>query len=331
MSTKLTSPANDQDRAFFERELDSFLPDRIFDAHAHLMKEGTHKFNVKGTPATTGYDEYQFFMRDIHTRRHTAALFLPGFSADMKDKLPEANAWMGEQTAKGKDCVGAFFVCPEDDPEWVRQEVRRLKLHGLKCYHVMSPTKPTFEAEIPNYLPERLVKVAHEEGWFITLHMVKRRAVADPGNQHWIRHYCKNYPNMKLILAHSARGFEPAHNLEGLETLKGLDNVYFDSSANCESIAHQSIMRILGHKRLMYGSDFQISHLRGRSLAINDYFIWLYEQTPVWGDSANETQPVLVGLEHLRSMKWACWAEKLSDKEVEDVFWNNGAELFGLK
>ena len=54
---------------------------------------------------------------------------------------------------------------------------------------------------IPAYLPEPLVKVAHEEGWFITLHMVKRRAVADPGNQHWIRHYCKTYPDMKLILA----------------------------------------------------------------------------------------------------------------------------------
>lgn len=329
--TPLASPASDVDRDFFQRELDSFLPHRVFDAHSHLLKEGTNTWKFKGIPPTLGYEEFQFFIQDLHPRRRTAALFLPGFSADLKDQLPVANAWMGEQLAKTNDCVGAFFVKPDDDPDWVRQEVRRLKLHGLKCYHVFSPTKPTFEAEIPNYLPERLVKVAHDEGLFITLHMVKSRAVADPGNQHWIRRYCERYPHMKMILAHSARGFQPAHNLEGLETLKGLNNLYFDSSANCEPIAHQAILRIFGHKRLMYGSDFPISHLRGRSLAAGDSFLWLYEDTPVWGEKHAKVHPVLVGLEHLRSMKWACWAEKLSDAQVEDVFWNNAADLFGVK
>lgn len=331
MTSSLTTPANDLDRAFFERELHSFLPDRIFDAHTHLLKEGTNPWKFKGIPLNLGYEEFQFFIKDLHGDRHTAGLFLPGFGVDFRKQLPDANAWMGEHTAKAKDCVGAYVITPEDDPDFVKQEVQRLKLHGLKCYHIFSPTKPTFDAEIPNYLPERLVKVANDLGLFITLHMVKSRAVADPGNQYWIRRYCEQYPNIKMILAHSARGFQPAHNLEGLETLKGLNNLYFDSSANCEPIAHQAIIRTFGHKKLMYGSDFPISHLRGRSLSINDYFLWVYEDSPVWGSGANQVMPVLVGLEHLRSMKWACWSEKLTDKQVEDVFWNNGAELFGLK
>ena len=41
-------------------------------------------------------------------------------------------------------------------------------------------------------------------------------------------------------------------------------------------------------------------------------------------------KPVLVGLEHLRSLKWACWSERLSDSAVEDIFWNNAAKLFNL-
>ncbi|MDP7637609.1 MAG: hypothetical protein QF577_08690, partial [Phycisphaerae bacterium] len=108
-----------------------------------------------------------------------------------------------------------------DDPEWVRQEVKRLGLHGFKCYHLFAATSPTWEADIPAYLPEPLVKVADDEGWGITLHLVKARAVADPSNIQWIRRYCENYPNMTLILAHSARGFQPAHNLEGLPQLVG--------------------------------------------------------------------------------------------------------------
>ena len=152
-----------------------------------------------------------------------------------------------------------------------------------------------------------------------------------PANLEWIRRYCQEYPNIRLILAHSARGFQPAHNFEGLPKLTGLDNLYFDASANCEAIAHQTIIRAFGHHRLMYGSDGPVvSHLRGRSVAAADSFLWLYDDSPVWGEKHAEIHPVLVGLEHLRSMKWACWSERLSDTQVEDIFWNNAARLFGV-
>lgn len=316
------------DRDFYERELSAFIPDRIYDAHCHLWHSNHYQWNVPGLPADVGYKEYRELIDCLHPGRPVSSLFIP--IAMQQETIPLANAWMGEQATQDASSRGLFWVQPTDDPEWVRQEVRRLGLHGLKCYHTMSSVTPTWEAEIPDYLPESLIKVAHEEGWVITLHMVKSRAVADPSNIHWIRHYCETYPNMKLILAHSARGFQPAHNLEGLPQLTGLENLYFDTSANCEPMAHQAIIRIIGHKKLMYGSDLPVSHMRGRSLAAADSFIWLYEDTPVWGEKHQKINPVLVGLEHLRSLKWACWSERLDDEAVEDIFWNNAAELFGV-
>ena len=160
--------------------------------------------------------------------------------------------------------------------------------------------------------------------------MVRSRAAADASNIHWIRHYCEKYPDMNLILAHSARGFQPAHNLEGLSQLTGLDNLYFDTSANCEPIAHQAIIRILGHEKLLYGSDLPVSHIRGRHVAVADSFLFLDQDTPIWEAKYMKIEPVLLGLEHLRSIKWACWSERLSDIAVEDIFWNNAARLFGL-
>jgi glutamate-1-semialdehyde 2,1-aminomutase len=330
MTSTSNSCIKDVDRSFFDRELASFLPDRIFDAHTHLWRSECVPWSINGGSHNVGYEEYVGLMQDIHPGRVTKALFLPAFSEDKKDQIQVANEWNARQTAVDADCRGLFFIKPEDDPEWIRQEVKRLGLHGLKCYHTMAPVKPTWEADIPDYLPEAAVKVAHEEGWVITLHMVKSRAAADPVNIHWIRHYCETYPDMKLILAHSARGFQPAHNLEGLPKLTGLDNLYFDTSVNCEPIAHQAIIRFMGHKKMMYGSDLPASHARGRSLGAADSFIWLHEDSPIWGEKHLDMQPVLVGLEHLRSIKWACWSERLSENAIEDIFWNNAAELLGV-
>ena len=322
--------ATDVDREFFDREINSFLPDRIFDAHTHCWRQDFMPWSIKGGPDSVGWPEYVRAMEDLHPGRVTKAMFIPFVIPETVDHTLVANEWAAEVVAQDEACRGIFFVRPDDDPEWVREHVRRLDLNGLKCYHTMAKVEPTWEADIPDYLPEALVKVADEEGWVITLHMVKSRAVADPSNIHWIRHYCSTYPNMKLILAHSGRGFQAAHNLEGLPQLTGLDNLYFDTSVNCEPIAHQAIIRIIGHEKLMYGTDLPVCHARGRSLSAADSFVWLYEDTPVWGEKQGRVAPVLIGLEHLRSIKWACWSEKLSDRQVEDIFWNNAANLFGL-
>ncbi len=329
-STPKLGLAKPVDREFFQRELESFVPSKVFDAHCHIWLENEVPFRIPGWSGDVGAHEYLQLIEDLHPGRQKAALFLSFASPENPEGRHRMNEFVGRETARSSAFRGEFFVCPDDDPEWVRQEVRRLGLHGLKCYFWFSKVKEPWEAGIADFLPEPLVKVAHEEGWFITLHIVKSRALGDPGNVECIRRYCERYPNMKLILAHSARGFQPAHNLEGLPHLVGLDNLYFDTSANCEPIAHQAVLRYFGPKKLMYGSDLPISHMRGRSLSAADSFIWIYEETPVWGEKHAKIDPVMVGLEHLRSVKWACWSERLSDSDVEDIFWNNAALLMNM-
>jgi glutamate-1-semialdehyde 2,1-aminomutase len=224
-----------------------------------------------------------------------------------------------------------MLVSPDMDPEYVRGEVRRLGLAGLKCYHVHSGLPVTWDADIPAYLPEAQVKVAHEEGLCITLHMVKARAVADPSNQHWIRIYCETYPGMQLILAHAARGFNPYHTIEGLTALRGLPNLWCDMSAVADVGACEAIIEILGPDRLLYGTDFPVSHLRGRCVAIGDGFLWLYDDTLDWKTASFQPlQPVFVGLESLRVLKQTAWHCRLTDSQVEDIFRNNARRLLGL-
>ena len=91
------------------------------------------------------------------------------------------------------------------------------------------------------------------------------------------------------------------------------------------------MIRFFGHNKLLHGTDgMSGSHYRGRTVGVDDSFIWLCEDAPVWNEKHARINPVFVGLENLRALKWACWSAKLTDKQVEDIFWNNAAELFGL-
>jgi glutamate-1-semialdehyde 2,1-aminomutase len=315
------------DVEFFKREIDRFLPDRIYDAHTHIWKPEFYSFSDQSVDWT----DYQSAMTSLHGTRPTYAMFIPFVGKDSLSYQLEANEWAAQQKDAHPYNRCNFFVKPEDDSDWILEHATRLGATGLKCYHHMANTSPTWEADIQAFLPEHQVRLCHEQNWFITLHIVKKDALANDANIECIRYYCQKYPQMQLILAHSARAFQPTHNLRGLPKLQGLPNLWFDSSANCEPMAHQAIFRILGHERFMYGCDYPVSHLRGRSLGVADSFLWLYEDTPVWGEKHAQINPVLVGLEHLRSLKWACWSEKLTENQIEDIFWNNAARLFHLE
>ena len=324
----------DDELAFFQKNLNSFVPDKVFDAHAHLWRSLQYP---QKTPSVFGDDvtceDHRRILGEVFVNRQIGGWCLP--KPILRKKETDAllaSEWISQCVKDQSFYRGAYLVRPGDDPDTVRQDIKRLGLKGYKCYHVFANRPDTVEADIPEYLPENLMKVADEESLIVTLHMVKSRALADESNIHWIRHYCKTYPNMKMILAHSARAFQPDHNFEGLDRIADLDNVFFDISANCEPMAHQSIMRIIGHHRLMYGSDFGLaSHSRGRSLSAADTFLWLYDDTPVWKEKHTTIKPLLIMLESLRSLKWACWSERLTDTQVENVFWNNAAELFEIR
>jgi glutamate-1-semialdehyde 2,1-aminomutase len=174
------------------------------------------------------------------------------------------------------------------------------------------------------------VRVAHQEQLAITLHLVRARALADPANQQAIRHYAERYPNARLILAHAGRGFNPQHTIEGIGAIKDLRNVWFDSSAVCEGGAFEAILETMGVERLLYGSDFPVSLMRARPVALGDSFLWVSGENTDFSAAYAEVAPARAGLESLRVLKRACHHLRLTDTDVERIFWRNAAELFGL-
>ncbi|MCX6047413.1 MAG: amidohydrolase family protein [Chloroflexi bacterium] len=327
----------DVDREFFAREVEPFLPEKIFDAHAHLFCHEHYTGNTLpdhliGTPTEIGLAVYRDHVAWLHGERTQGGLFFGlAFNGDRVGN----DTFVAQEVQQGQldnfKSLGQMIIAPEMEPELVRQEVRRHRFVGLKPYHTMATgVGPTWLAPIEAYLPEEHIRIAHEEGLTITLHMVRERALADPVNQATIRRYCENYPNMRLILAHAARGFNPWHTIEGIESLRGLDNVWFDTSAVTEAGGFEAIIETMGHERLLYGTDFYVSHMRGRCVAVGDSFHWFYAEDMNLAEKHTTLQPVLVGLESLRSLRLACRRLKLTDAQVEDIFYSNAADLFSF-
>lgn len=330
---------NDEDRALLARSVAPLLPDRIFDAHAHLYRHAHYGAAgppplFAGTPAEVGLARFERDIAWLHgAGRTVGGLF---FGLAFTGERAANDAFVAAETAAGRargvHALPQLIVSPDDDPEQVREAVRRGGFVGLKPYHTMARVAgPTWHAPMEAFFPEPLARVAHDEGLTVTMHLVLARALADPANQAAVRHYCERYPNMRLILAHAGRGFNPWHTIEGVAALAGLDNLWFDTSAVTEAGGFEAIVQTFGHTRLLYGSDFPVSHLRGRCVAMGDSFHWIYADGPTLGERHGDVRPVLVGLESLRALALACRRLRLSDAQIEAIFYHNAAQLFSLE
>ncbi|MCC7235640.1 MAG: amidohydrolase family protein [Bryobacterales bacterium] len=333
MSHEAPWPVLDHDLEFFRQELDSFLPARLFDAHNHLYRNADFTAAVPplaaSGPAVVDWPLVLERMREILPGRRFAALSFPYPAVGLDTAA--ANEFLAAECRQHPATLGQMVVTPAMDPEFVRETVRRHRFVGLKCYHLFSPRTPTWDSAVEEYMPEAQVKVAHEEGLSITLHMVRARALSDPVNQHSIRRLAEKYPNARWILAHAARGFNVHHTIGGIASLRGLKNIWFDTSAVTEAGAFEAIVREFGASRILYGADFPVTHMRGRCVALGDSFIWLTPENLRLNAAYSNIRPVLVMLESLRAHKQAAWNLNLSDGDLEKMFWDNAAELYGYR
>lgn len=325
--------ATQADRTLFQRLLEGFVPPDAFDAHAHLY-ELRHLAPDAGPEDFAASPEIDLDCLVEKMRQWMGARVVQNglyFPFPMKHvDCRAANRFLAESLKTHPDSRGLMLVRPQDDPAEIEQEFLSGGFAGFKVYHVFADRAETFLAEQQEFLPEWIWELCQRYGACIMMHMVLPRALGDPRNQSYIRQYCLKYPNARLILAHAARGFNAGHTVEGVRSLRGLENVWYDTSAVCEPGALEAILETCGPSRLLYGSDFPVSELRGRCISIGDGFYWLHDHNAEW-DNWLHAQPTLVGIESLLALQQACRTLKLNDGDIEKVFGTNARQLLGLR
>lgn len=313
-------------------ELAEFLPERIFDAHAHIYRlsdlHSTDRFFIDG-PKLVCLDAWRERVgRQVDERRLRGGLFVPMPTAHCE--IGTINSFVVEQLAGAPESRGLIAVSPDTPRDGVAGCLENPDIVGFKPYHLFSTDKPTFQSPIGSFLPDWVWEVADREGLVIMLHLVKDQALADPENQSYIRRMCLSYPNARLILAHCARGFHAPNTVRGLSSLGGLQNVWFDTSGICESAPIAAVLEAFGPTRLLWGSDFPVSEMRARCVTVGDNFAWVAPDKVADVESAPACSAMLVGLESLRAVREAAEVRCLDRDDLDDIFFHNARRLFGL-
>jgi len=323
--------------------LRGFIPDKVFDIHAHLYDTAYMPTTMAGQNSifedcgvVADRNAYTRLQGPLYPGIKTLRLNLVSApDASMSDRSngnrARCNDFLVRHLDQNPDDVGEAFVLPDDSDEDIKNLLVHPNIKGFKCYHVTAKNKPTWQAEISEYLPESAWRAADSHGMCMTLHMVKDAALADPGNQKIITDKTREYRNAKLILAHAGRGFAAWTAFEGVKKLSDFSNIYFDVSAVCEPTAILAVLKAAGPGRVLWGSDFPVSMMRGKCISMADSFIWL--DRPILEKLGTEQAACanLVGVESLNALAQACDLLNLSRKEVEDIFYNNAIDILGLR
>lgn len=323
----------EEDKALLAR-LQEFIPDKVFDAHAHLQNPKYYHggFNLLQAYGLADAERFKKDQKELYGDRKVRALLLATPSLLFNEDLElrrEMNAWMNEELYKVPDCVGTIYVMPQDTVEDIESMITNPQIRGFKCYHQSAKTEgPTWNADVGEYLPESAWQVADKRGMSITIHMVKDKALSDEKNMAYYKEMTAKYPNAKLILAHCARGFASWTTIEAVRELKGIPNIYYDMAAICDAAVMAELIRQAGPDHVMWGTDYAIDRCHASYMNTGESFRWIYKhELP---EEMNFPICKMV-LESLFSFKKASLLLDLSKDDIYQIFYRTGCQLFGLE
>lgn len=319
------------DAQLAREHLEGFVPNEIFDIHAHPYHAG--HFPKGEWTFLDGTEKLDCRDHQKVLKSYMPAVTIHGLYFGMPRKTADRNTmneWVREVVEKQATpwSRSLLVASPDDRPDVVARQLRSGLHCGIKVYHCYAGRHDTMNAHITEYAPEWMWEILHEIQGVMMLHIVRDGGISDTHNQKEITRLCKAYPQVRLVLAHVARSFNYRNARSGLYVLSDLDNVVVDTSAICEAETFKAALRALGPRRLLWGSDFVVSELRGRCVTTGGYFFWLHPELIKKEHSPpTNSEMTLVGIESLLALKEASEDNGLSGDDVEDIFKNNALRL----
>lgn len=319
----------DLDQRIWAEELDGFVPDRVFDVHTHIYRWA---FNLNSDKETGPYaPSIGRYFPEVTTKLadEIDAALLPGRQVErLAFPFPFAgqcdfdgsNTYVANEAARSADSASLMLVHPGMSEAEILATLKHTGAIGLKPYLVYATNADRAEAGITDFLPEHQIALADRLGLIVMMHLSKRRAISDPDNISEMLRLSERYPRVRWILAHCARSYSAWAIEKAAASLRGLPNVWYDTSTVCEADALDALYNGVGVDRVMYGSDDMIGPMRGKYIAFGFAWAFLSETNHQLSLGHCDPRMTYIRYEQLRAMKRGARQLGLSTAQREALF-----------
>lgn len=319
---------NEHDRRIWEEELEAFVPRRIFDAHAHLFWH-TH-LPARHPKLKVWHDAdhaaHLAWAQRLYPQREVHYLYLgtpvPGIHVDRH------NAFLARELGSDLRSRANFLVTPACSPDAIAATARHRGFIGVKPYRMFSVNRNPDTCRIREFFPEAQLEVANELGLWVTMHLSRYKAAADPANLRDLEEFTlRRYPRIKWILAHCARSFTYWPIRESVGRLRQLPNIFYDLSAVCDMRPLLTLFQQEDVRRIFFGSDgISPMFFRGGYFPLGRAWMTISKKHFAEESFAHcDGRPILAIYENLLAIKQAAEIAGFGRSEIEAIFWTNAA------
>ena len=238
------------------------------------------------------------------------------------------NDYILEQRGSDPDAACYYMVHPEMSPGTVGEALER-GFSGLKPYRYFSRTGDRNHCRITDMIPEEQISAANDHKSIILLHVAKAEGMANEDNLADLKRLSSQYPDVRFLLAHCARCFIPEFLDKCVDELARIPNVLIGTSAVTESDVFDMLLTRFPLERILYGSDCVFPGIiRGTFVHFGRSWDFLTPENHPFDLSHCDGRFTFLMYETLRALGLACRRSKLSTKQLEDLFFENGRRLF---
>ncbi|MCF7853266.1 MAG: amidohydrolase [Candidatus Pacebacteria bacterium] len=334
-----TSSLSSVDRSYYDQEIAPFLPPVVLDFHAHTWSAE----NWKEKPWETGKngggymvtDEFyppRQLLEDGNTcfpdRRYEAVCFGNPTPAVDWEKDTEYVA----AAARDHEQLWPLVLAGPDlhvSRERYEQALDEGGFQGFKVF-LNWYGNDYGNVRVEDMLGPAELTVANERRLVVLLHVPRSGRLADPEIQAGVRWLAEACPRAKIVLAHCGRCYLPAEMKAAIGCLRGLENVWMDTSMVMDPVVLQIALNEIGPGHLLFGTDFPVAAMRGRRVRVMDH--WVDVVLPGYPPSAYRVsgegyRAGCMAWEIVLAIRWAAELTGIADDERDGIFYGNGKKL----
>jgi hypothetical protein len=334
----------DVDRAFWEQHLEDWVPRRVFDAHTHVneprfrlvacTEEMRRQYWVNEVSEPIGAADAQRCYETVFPGREFCCLAFGHPSLDYD--IEASNASLRVESVK-RSWLHLIVTRPEWSAEQLEEQLGSSAALGVKPYYSLIPDQDPstrdkyLEASIFQFLPRAQLELLDQRGAVVMLHVPKADRLGHPENIAEVKQIRRQYPRVRVIIAHLGRSYTLPHAKQALPQLADEEGLYFDNSAVLNPAVHKYALQTLGSSRILYGTDNPIFYMRGRRQWKGTAYInrtsYPFHFNKQREPAEVESEYTLYMYEALRAMKAACEELSLGSDEIESLFYGNAKRL----